>query len=260
MGPQVEEYIIKQAKDFRKLKKLDPTQGPFGEQLKIAGMLQDALKGSVPFVQTTFSPLSVAGRMAGAKNRDPAEAEPIKRFMKEDPESLQYGLKTISQTLVDYTREAIRSGADGMFLTTTVYSKDTITEDEYEIFGKPFDIAIFNAANEAGATFNILHICRENIMLDLLSDYPVQVINYEATSPRNPSLKEAMEKTDKALWGGLDHNETLPNGPVEAIVSQVNDALKQTGGRRFILGPGCTGLLRAPDAHLTAAKEALSTC
>jgi len=257
-GPLVDEYIIKEAKDYRKLEKLDSTQGPFGEQLRVAKMLNETLKGSVPFIQTTFSPLSVAGRIAGAKNRDPVEAEYVKKFMKEDPDSLHYGLKIISRTLADYAREAIRSGAEGMFLTTTVYSKDVFTEEEYEEFGKPYDLAVYNAANEAGATLNILHMCRENVMLDVMYDYPVQILNYESTSSRNPSLKETLEKaTDKAVWGGLDHMEVLPKGPKEAIVAQVHEAVEQTGGRRFILGPGCTGLVRVPDEHLMAAKEAL---
>ncbi len=257
LGPQIDQYVIHKAEDYRKLKKVDVTQGPFGEQLRIAQMLNDALKGNTPFIQTTFSPLSVAGRIAGARNRNPNEAEYVKRFMKEDPDALHCGLKIISETLADYAREAVRRGAEGIFLTTTVYSKDVFTEEEYETFGKPYDLAVFNAANEEGAALNILHLCRENIMLDLASDYPVQIINYEATSPRNPSLKEALERTDKAVWGGLDHLEVLPKGPVEAIRKQVRDALEQTGGRRFILGPGCTGLVRVPDAHLMAAREAL---
>jgi len=257
LGPQIDETVIKTAEDYRKLEKVDVTRGPFGEQLRVARILNEALRGDVPFIQTTFSPLSVAGRIAGAKNRDPNEAEYIKRFMKEDPESLHYGLKIISETLADYARAAVRSGAAGMFLTTTVYSKDAFTEEEYETFGKPYDLAVFNAANGEGATLNILHLCRENIMLDLLSDYPVHIINYEATSARNPSLKEVLERTDKAVWGGLDHREVLPKGPVEAIRQQVRYALKQTEGRRFILGPGCTGLVRVPDAHLLAVKDAL---
>lgn len=257
LGPQIDETVIRTAEDYRRLKKVDVMQGPFGEQLRVARMLNEALKGDIPFIQTTFSPLSVAGRIAGAKNRDPNEADYIKRFMKEDPESLHYGLKIISETLADYARAAVRSGADGMFLTTTVYSRDAFTEEDYETFGKPYDLAVFNAANEEGATLNILHLCRENIMVDLLSDYPVQIVNYEATSPRNPSLKEGLEKTGKAVWGGLDQHDVLPRGPVEAIRKQVRDALEQTGGRRFILGPGCTGLVRVPDAHLMAAKEAL---
>jgi uroporphyrinogen decarboxylase len=118
---------------------------------------------------------------------------------------------------------------------------------------------VYEAAIQEGASLNILHICRENIMLDLLSDYPVQVINYEATSPRNPSLREAFERTNKALWGGLDHKTTLLKGPVDKIVAEVHDALDQTGGRRFILGNGCTSVSQVPEAHWIAAKEALST-
>ena len=145
-----------------------------------------------------------------------------------------------------------------MFLTTTVYSMDALTEAEYEEFGKPYDFAVFNAANEAGATLNILHMCRENIMLDVMADYPVQILNYESTSSRNPSLKETLEKTTgKAVWGGLDHVEVLPKGSKEAIVAQVREAVEETGGKRFILGPGCTGLMRVPDENLMAAKEAL---
>ena len=111
LGPQIDEIIIHEAKDYRKLEKLDVTQGPFGEQLRVARMLNEALDGSIPFIQTTFSPLSVAGRMAGAKNRDPNEAAYIKRFMKEDPESLHYGLKIISETLADYAQAAVGNGA-----------------------------------------------------------------------------------------------------------------------------------------------------
>lgn len=39
-------------------------------------------------------------------------------------------------------------------------------------------------------------------MLDFLSDYPVQVISYDASSPRNPGLAEALGRTNKAIWGG----------------------------------------------------------
>ena len=72
-----------------------------------------------------------------------------------------------------------------------------------------------------------------------------------------------MGRTDKALWGGMTYEasdpDTLLNGPVKAIIALVNAALEQPGGRRFLLGPGCRMSSRVPDAHLLAAKEALST-
>ena len=263
-GPELEDNVVKSADDFRKLKRLDPTEGVLGDQIRVAKLLGEALKGSVPYVHTAFTPLTVVNKLAGALSHTTSETDIVKRFMKENPEALHHGLSVISQTLADYAREAIRAGADGMFLTTTVWSRDAITEEEYEIFGRPYDLAIYEAAIQEGATFNILHLCRENIMLDLLSDYPVQVISYDALSPRNPSLREAMERTDKALWGGIDHKTALLKGPVEAIVAEVHAALEQTGGKRFFLGPGCSisssfNITLVPEAHLLAAKEALSS-
>lgn len=250
----LEDYVIKSAEDFRKLQKLDPTEGVFSEQVKVTNILGKKLKGTVPMVQTMFNPLLVANKLAGAAT---GKTDVIKWYMKEKPEELHYGLSIISQTLGDYAKAAIRAGADGIFLTTAPWSRDVLTEEEYKIFGKPYDLAIFEAANREGATFNILHICEENIMFDLLSDYSVQVISYDALSPRNPSLKEAMDRTDKALWGGINQKTTLLNGPIEAIVAEVRSAIEQTHGKRFFLGPGCSISSNVPDIHLLSIKEAL---
>ena len=236
--PVLDDYVIKTADDFRKLRKLDPTTGILSDQVRVARLLGENVKGKLVYVQTVFSPLAVAAKLAGSLLRTPTEAHMIKRFMNEKPDALHYGLSVISQTLADYAREVIRAGAEGMFLTTHMWSRDVLTEEEYTIFGRPYDLPIFEAALEEGANFNILHICRENIMLDLFSDYPVQVINYDVRSPRNPSLKEAIRRTDKAFWGGLGQKTTLLTGPAESITAEVHSALEQTGGRRFILGPG----------------------
>ncbi len=258
-GQLLQDYVIKSAEDFRSLKPLDPNQGPFGEHVKVAKMLGEALKGEVPYIQSVFSPLTIAGRIAGGMFGASEEALATKRFIQENPDELHYGLSVITQTLADYVRACIRAGADGIFYTTTAYGTlDVLTEEEYRTFGAPYDLAVLEAANQEGASLNALHICRENIMFDFFSDYPVQIINYESTSSRNPSLKEAMSKTGKAVWGGMDQRETLPKGPVEAIKAQARNALEETGGERFMLGPGCTNVnLRAPKEHLTAMKDAV---
>ena len=257
-GPILEDYAVKCAEDFKKLEKLDPAKGPFGEQVQVPKMLAQALKGSVPIIQTVFSPLAMAGRLAGGNFGTPDEASAVKVLVDQNPDELHHGLSIITETMSEYVRECIRAGADGIFYTTTAYATlDVFSEDQYREFGIPYDMAVLQAAVDEGADLNVLHICRDNIMFDLLSDYPVQFINYESTSRRNPSLKEAMAKTDKSLWGGLDQRIIMPKGPMEAIKAQVREALAQTGGKRFILGPGCTNVsMVAPDEHLMAMKEA----
>ncbi len=104
-----------------------------------------------------------------------SEVVHVQRYMRENPELLHHGLSMISQTLANYAREAIRVGADGIFITTTTWSRDACTEEEYRVFGKPYDLAVYKAANEEGASFNVLHICRENIMFNLLKSGMVRV-------------------------------------------------------------------------------------
>lgn len=134
-----------------------------------------------------------------------------------------------------------------------------MTEEEYGIFGRPYDLPIYEAAIKEGAVFNILHICRKNIMFDILADYPVQVISYDIYAPSNPSLEVAKNRTNKALWGGVNHETTLLKGPVSAIASEVHSALDQTSGKRFFIGPGCAISPDVPAAHLLAVKKAIST-
>jgi len=260
-GASLQDYVIKEAADFKKLKTLDPTKGPFGEQVEVAKRLAQELKGEVPYMQSVFGPLTIAGRLAGGVFGTADEATAARKFIDENPDELLEGLAVIAETLVGYVRESIRAGADGIFYTTTAYgSRDVLTDEEYRVFAEPFDMAVLDAANQEGATLNILHICRENLMFDLFSKYPVQIINYESTSARNPNLKEVMALTDKAIWGGMDQREVLPTGSVEAVRAQAQEALEQTGGRRVLLGPGCTNVHQtAPDENLFAMKEAADT-
>jgi uroporphyrinogen decarboxylase len=254
--PVVDSCIIHKAEDLRNLRIIKANQGVFGKHVQVARELRRGLNEDELFVMTVFSPLSVASRLAGGVVRTPSEYLNLQKFMTEDPDALHYALCIISQTLADYVVELIRAGANGIFLTTSVWCGDTIAEQDYKVFGVPYDLKVLNAAVAEGANFNILHICRENIFFDTFADYPVGVINYDTTSPRNPSLKEAMSRTNKALWGGVDHRNTLVNGPVDKISSEVHDALDQTGGSRFILGSGCTSLSAIPDAHYMAARKA----
>jgi uroporphyrinogen decarboxylase len=254
--PVIDSYVIHKAEDLRALRELKVTEGVLGEHVEVAKKLRQGLGEKELFIMTLFSPLAVVARLAGGVINTPSEYLNVQRFMNEDPDALHHALRVISETLADYVVQLVRAGANGIYLSTSVWSGDTISQDDYKKFGKPYDLTVLNSAVDEGADFNILHICRENIFFDAFIDYPVDVINYEATSQRNPSLKEAMCKTDKALWGGLDHRNTLVNGPEDKIIAETYDALDQTGGTRFILGNGCTSPSDIPDAHYIAAREA----
>ena len=70
-----------------------------------------------------------------------------------------------------------------------------------------------------------------------------------------PTLAEARRRTDKCLIGGVDHLRALTASPDE-VRAEALDAIRQTGGRGFILAPGCTFPDPTPEANLRALGEA----
>jgi uroporphyrinogen decarboxylase len=128
-----------------------------------------------------------------------------------------------------------------------------MSEAEYREFGEPYDRRILEHLD--GTWFNMLHIHGQDVMFDLLADYPVQAINWHDRETA-PSLLEATQRTGKVLVGGLDQ-ETLMRGTPEDVRAKAADALAQTGSRRFILGVGCVTMVASPWGNIAAARQAV---
>jgi len=79
----------------------------------------------------------------------------------------------------------------------------------------------------------MLHICKKNLMFDLMADYPVHAIQW-ADRETAPSLREARKMTTRCLAGGLSL-ETLLSGSEADVTAQVRDAVAQAGRKGFIL-------------------------
>ncbi|WP_040668187.1 uroporphyrinogen decarboxylase family protein, partial [Nitrolancea hollandica] len=84
-------------------------------------------------------------------------------------------------------------------------------------------------------------------------DYPVQVLSW-SDRIAGPSLREARTMTTKCLMGGWNEFGALSNGPVEQIRAEAEDAIRQTGGRKFILANGCSVPDDTDEQWLQAAR------
>lgn len=249
-APRLLECPVNNLADWAEVRPIDPRSGVLGEQLKALRMIRDGLGGDVPFVQTVFSALSVAGRLAGGK-----EAL-VKETMAREPETMRRVLSFITETLVDYGRACLEEGASGVFFATTVWaSEDVLDPEAYREFALPYDLQLLEAVQDAA--FNILHICGRYIFFDLLADYPVHAINWASTLPGNPSLRDGLARTGRAVIGGIAEKTTLVEGSPQEVAAQARRALEDTGGRRFLLGPGCTVPPQAPEANLAAVRDAV---
>ncbi len=249
-GPTFKRPAVREPGDWRRLRPLEPDRGALGEQLEALRQIRDSLKGEAYFVQTIFSPLSVAKYLVG--NRP----EPIKSAVEDDPGALRAALNVIVETFATYAQACLEAGASGIFFATTGWaSADELTQDQYRRWGTDYDMPVIEAF--AGrAPFNILHNCGAHVYFDLLADYPVHAISWAATLPGNPTLAEGKARTVKAVMGGVSEKTTLVDGTPEQVAAEVREAIAQTEGRRVLVGPGCSIAPATPQENLAAAANA----
>lgn len=238
---------IHSPEDWYTLDVLPPQEGALGRQLRCLCAIHDQVGEDVPFIQTIFNPLAQARYLAGD--------ERLFVHLRTHPEAVLAGLETITRTSEQFIAEVMRTGAAGIFLAVHNASYRTLSEEEYRRFGRPFDLRVLEAVGEKG-WFNVLHLHGADVMFDLLSDYPVQAVNWhDRETP--PALAEALARTDKALIGGLRQWETMVSGTPADVRAEIADAVQQTDGRRLIIGTGCVTPIVAPWRNLRAARHAV---
>ena len=246
--PRLLESAVENAEDLARLPDLDPTAGVFGEHLQALKLVLEQTGGEVDVIQTIFSPIGVAGRMGGRE-------EPIlKQLVAENAAAVHTGLATITRTLIGYARASIAAGASGIFLATLEWgSRDLIDEDFYRKFGRPYDLQILYAVRDA--PFNIMHVCRERNMMPLFLDYPVAALNWANRGAGNPSLRDVLSTTQRAVMGGVDEHRIAKASP-EDVEREAEAAIAETGGRRLLLTGGCAIPPSTPLANRRALMAA----
>ena len=241
----VTKFGVTDVAQWPKLAALDVTKGYIGNQIEALRLAAEQLQNSVPVLQTLFSPLTTARKLAG---------ERVFTDLRRQPDLLKEGLQIIADTTVRFALESLRAGAHGMFFASQCDTYHLLSEAEYKEFGEYFDLIVLNAVQEA--EFNMVHAHGQDIMFDLMSSYPANMLNWHDRLTQ-PTLKEAKERFSGLLVGGVSERDTLVHGPVEAIRAEVKDAIAQTNGRRLMIGPGCVALGNVPAVHLRAVIEAV---
>lgn len=237
---------IQSSNDWRDLHLLDPVEGALGAQLQCLRLIADDLAGEVPFIQTIFNPLSQAKNLVGA------ERLPV--HLRHYPDALRAGLETITETTCRFITAARETGIAGVFFAVQHAQYGLFSEEEYNLFGRAYDLRVLEAAQ--GLWLNVLHLHGTDVMFDLLADYPVQVVNWHDRETR-PALKEAKERFSGAVCGGLQRWDVVVRGTPEQVGEQAADAIVRTGGERFILGTGCVTPIVAPTSNIRAARAAV---
>ncbi|MGD9100305.1 MAG: uroporphyrinogen decarboxylase family protein [Anaerolineae bacterium] len=239
---------VQSPEDWRRLPLLNPQEGSLGGQLHCLKNIMAELGGDTPVIQTIFSPMAQAKNLAGN--------ERLLVHMRRYPQALADGLEMITRTTYRFVRLALESGIDGVFYAVQHARHSLMSEAEYAQFGCPYDMRLFEALRGSGAWFNLLHLHGDDVMFDLLADYPVQAWNWhDQETP--PSLAEGKRKVAGAVVGGLRQWETMLRGDPEQVQAEAQAAIEQTNGQGFILGTGCVTPISVPWSNLRTVRESV---
>lgn len=242
----VTKFGLTELEQWPKLAQLDVTRDYLGFQIEALRLAAAELNNSVPILQTVFSPLTTARKLAGDR---------VFTDLRLHPDIFKAGLQIIAETTARFALESLRAGAHGVFFASQCDTYRLLNEAEYKEFGEYYDLIVLEAV-QSESELNMIHAHGEDIMFDLMAGYPAQMINWHDRLTW-PNLKEAQERFSGLFVGGINEWQTLLHGPVEAIKAEVKDAIAQTGGRRLMVGPGCVIPGHTPLMHVRAAIEAV---
>ena len=237
--------VITSPEDWIRLNVLDPYKGALGDQLSCLKIINNELGPDVPVIQTIFSPLSQAKNLIGG--------EKLLVHLRQYPEAVIAGLKTITETTCRFIEAANNTGIAGIFYAVQHANYQLLSENEYIQFGREFDLKLLDLVR--GKWINMLHLHGANVIFKLFSDYPVQVINWHDRETF-PTLAEGKELFSGVVCGGLQRERTMELGTPEHVHSEARDAIQATEGKRFILGTGCVLQTTTPRANILAAIQA----
>jgi len=255
--PIVEDYGIHEPGDWLRLKPLPAIYGTWGKQLQLAQWMQRLSKGRVPYLQTIFSPLTIAKKLSGDR---------FHNDLLEHPQKIHEALKVITETNLNFIKANIQAGVSGFFYAIQVASSDVITLEEYREFSKPYDMEVINSYAEQ-TYFNVIHMHGDHVFFREVMDLPVNCLNWHDRHTY-PDFREARALTKKCFLGGiqevpefvgreLKYNSYLGTHKPEEIVAHIREAVSMVDGRGLIIGPGCVVDPKASSENLTAVRKAV---
>jgi len=247
--PTLERWPVHQAADWAAITERPHDQGAFGEQLDAVHLLRRTVPEEIPVIQTVFTPLAVLGEMV----EEPGE---LRLHLRTQPNAVRGALEAVTRTYERYVAEVAAQGVDGIYFATVDWaSRDLLSPEEYREWARPYDLRVLEVVKDL--PFNVMHVCKRRNLLFEFADYPVQAFSWAATDPLNPTLADALAKMPGVMMGGISHEESILERSPQAVLQELRQGFTMTGGRRWLVAPGCSIPPATPAANLEAVRDAV---
>lgn len=237
--------VIQNPGDWEALPVLEPSSHHLAEQLESLRLIRAGLSPDTPLLQTIFSPLAQAKNLAGN--------DLLLEHLRHHPSSVMKGLKTIAETTRLFIEAARATGIDGIFYAVQHAQKQLLSLEEYRVFGLLFDRETIEPAGDMWC--NMLHLHGQQVHFELATELPFQIVNWhDRETP--PSLADARQLFKGVACGGMRQG-TLVYRDADEVRQEAADAIRQTGGRNFLLGTGCVVPVIASHGNLMVARRSV---
>ncbi|MBN8581360.1 MAG: uroporphyrinogen decarboxylase [Anaerolineae bacterium] len=235
--------VIQKPQDWEALKPLDPSAPHLAAQLKCLKLVREGIGADTPVIQTIFNPISQAKNLAGNSL--------LLEHLKKHPNAVMKGLETIARSTVKFIEAARDIGIDGIFYAVQHAQASMLELDEYKSIVLKYDQQSLAPVEDLWC--NLLHLHGSDVYFSLLRLMNFQIVNWHDRETY-PSLAEAQSLFRGVACGGI-RQDTLYKGNQAQVKEEALDAIKQTRGKRFILGTGCVVYYQSPHENIMTAIE-----
>lgn len=237
--------VIADPGDWEALPVLEPSALHLAAQLECVRLIRAGLGSDTPLLQTVFSPLAQAKNLAGN--------DLLMEHLRQHPSAVMKGLKTIAESTRRFIEAARETRIDGIFYAIQHAQKQLLSFEEYKIFGLIFDRETIEPAQDLWC--NMLHLHGQDVHFELASELAFQIVNWHDRETY-PSLTEAEGSFGGVRCGGM-RQDTLVYRDRSEVQNEAVDAIRQTAGKRFLLGTGCVVPVIASHGNILAARESV---
>jgi len=233
--------------DWTILRPLDPTRGAVGRLSDAVALIAGGVRDAAPLLVTIPSPLAQARELAGD--------ETLLLHLRTQPDRLHSGLNTLTETTLRLIDTLKRLPLAGVCYGVHYASPLGMAEDEYRVFGLPYDRKIFESFAPRW-WLNMLHFQQPQPFFRLVGELRPAVVSWR-DQEGEPDLAQGKLLVGGAVCGGW-HSEThLHLGTPPLIRDAARDALSRTHDRRVILSAGMPVPVTTPLSNLRAARQAV---
>lgn len=226
---------VNQPSDWKAFRPATMNEPYFVQLLDIVRGIVEGGKGKGLVYLTMFSPFTECSYAVGHDR--------ITADLKTRHQAVLDGLKIVRDNLFRYVEKYFEAGIDGVFYSCSGGRRGQFTEEEFETYIKPGDLAILNHANTFKPN-NMLHICSTDVDVTKYKDYPCRVVNWNVHDD-GVSLEEGRELfKGKIIFGGMvggwHAKGPLSHGTPEEAVNEARSVIERFGKQGLILGPDCS--------------------